>query len=306
MNNFSATADSLKIIRTMTQFNFTTNIEKRTTDTGKVFFVDRMTSDYATAHPLDVDGFIESVYQEFQGTEFEEPREVLRKVWVDVMSDMNPRGNASLFPNKDGQKRAAAMKVWHLAGDYWRRGLRITDTLPCLVPGCKITRLEDGGWIALFPKDKHLLTTTDLTDETDKNVVITAPVIDEPAEPQQEPQPEPKPEPRQLDLFAMQARPQRRQPSAISHQPSPTPQRRRRASKPAPSAVTTPLPKQGGAGGGSVSITLEQSDELQGLKNVGKALAIVIGLSAVLVVLWQTGLIIPLGLIGLGISGFLR
>ena len=281
----------------MTQFNFTTNIEKRTTDTGKVFFVDRMTSDYATAHPLDVDGFIESVYQEFQGTEFEEPREVLRKVWVDVMSDMNPRGNASLFPNKklpetqQPQRRAAAMKVWHLAGDYWRRGLRINDTLPCLVPGCKITRLEDGGWIALFPKDEHLLTTTDLTDYTDKNVVITAPVIDEPAEPQQEPQPEPKPEPRQLDLFAMQARPQRR----------------RRASKPASSVVTTPRPKQGGAGGGSVgAVALEQSDELQGLKNVGKALAIVIGLSAVLVVLWQTGLIIPLGLIGLGISGFLR
>lgn len=286
MNNFSATADSLKIIQTMTQFNFTTNIEKRTTDTGKVFFVDRMTSDYATAHPLDVDGFIESVYQEFQGTEFEEPREVLRKLWVDVMSDMNPRGNASLFPNKDGQKRAAAMKVWLLAGDYWRRGLRITDTLPCLVPGCKITRLEDGGWIALFPKDKHLLTTTqpveprteaechtDITENTEM-------VVDEP---QQEPQPEPKPEPRQLDLFAMQARPQRRrrQPSAIRHQPSP-------------------------ASGSVGSIALEQSDDLQGLKNVGKALAIVIGLSAVLVVLWQTGLIIPLGLIGLGISGFLR
>ena len=274
----------------MTQFNFTTNIEKRTTDTDKVFFVDRMTSDYATAHPLDVDGFIESVYQEFKGTEFEEPREVLRKVWVDVMSDMNPRGNASLFPNKklpetqQPQRRAAAMKVWHLAGDYWRRGLRITDTLPCLVPGCKITRLEDGGWIALFPKDEHLLTTTDLTDYTDKNVVITAPVIDEPAEPQPE-QPEPKPEPRQLDLFAMQARPQRRrrQPSSIRHQPSP-----------ASGSV------------GSASIALDQSDDLQGLKNVGKALAIVMGLSAVLVVLWQTGLIIPLGLIGLGISGFLR
>lgn len=297
----------------MTQFNFTTNIEKRMPDTGKVFFVDRMTSDYAEQHPFDVDGFIESVYQEFKGTEFEEPREVLRKLWVDLMSDMNPRGNASLFPNKklpetqQPQRRAAAMKVWHLAGDYWRRGLRITDTLPFLVPGCNITRLEDGGWIALFPKDEHLLTTTDLTDYTDKNVVITAPVIDEPAEPQPE-QPEPKPEPRQLDLFAMQARPQRR----------------RRASKPAPSEVSTPLPKQGKAtgrrvsgneaGGGSVcgvaaaspAVCMEQSDDLQGLKNVGKALAIVIGLSAVLVVLWQTGLIIPLGLIGLGISGFLR
>jgi len=262
----------------MTQFNFTTNIEKRTTDTGKVFFVDRMTSDYAEAHPFDVDGFIESVYQEFNGTEFEEPREVLRKVWVDVMSDMNPRGNASLFPNKDGQKRAAAMKVWHLAGDYWRRGLRITDTLPCLVPGCKITRLEDGGWIALFPKDKHLLTTTqpveprteaechtDITENTEM-------VVDEP---QQEPQPEPKPEPRQLDLFAMQASPRPRRHAA---------------------AVAAASP----------AVCIEQTDELQGLKNMGKALAIVIGLSAVLVVLWQTGLIIPLGLIGLGISGFLR
>ena len=297
----------------MTQFNFTTNIEKRTTDTGKVFFVDRMTSDYATAHPLDVDGFIESVYQEFKGTEFEEPREVLRKVWVDVMSDMNPRGNASLFPNKklpetqQPQRRAAAMKVWLLAGDYWRRGLRITDTLPCLVPGCKITRLEDGGWIALFPKDEHLLTTTDLTDYTDKNVVITAPVIDEPAEPQPE-QPEPKPEPRQLDLFAMQAENDRLRAEIEQMKQSATATtRRRRASKPAPSVVTTPLHHREGLGVGlGGSIALDQSDDLQGLKNVGKALAIVIGLSAVLVVLWQTGLIIPLGLIGLGISGFLR
>ena len=271
----------------MRVFNFTTNIEKRMPDTGKVFFVDRMTSDYAEQHPFDVDGFIESVYQEFKGTDFEEPREVLRKVWVDVMSDINPRGNASLFPNKDGQTRAAAMKVWLLAGDYWRRGLRITDTLPCLVPGCKITRLEDGGWIALFPKDKHLLTTTqpeepcteaecrtDTTDSTDTKV----------AEPQSE-QPEPKPEPRQLDLFAMQARPQRR----------------RRASKPAPSVAAAPPLTVAVA-----SPAVSPSDDLQGLKNVGKALAIVIGLSAVLVVLWQTGLIIPLGLIGLGISGFLR
>lgn len=279
----------------MTQFNFTTNIEKRTTDTGKVFFVDRMTSDYATAHPLDVDGFIESVYQEFKGTEFEEPREVLRKVWVDVMSDMNPRGNASLFPNKDGQKRAAAMKVWHLAGDYWRRGLRINDTLPCLVPGCKITRLEEGGWIALFPKDAHLLTNTQPVEsrtEAECHTDITENaemVVDEP---QQEPQPEPKPEPRQLDLFAMQARPQRRrQHSATSNQPSPTPRPRRHAA-----AVAAASP----------AVCIEQTDELQGLKNMGKALAIVIGLSAVLVVLWQTGLIIPLGLIGLGISGFLR
>lgn len=91
------------------------------------------------------------------------------------------------------------------------------------------------------------------------------------------------------------------QPSAISHQPSPTPRPRRRASKPEPSVAAAP-PLTVAVAAPAVS----QSDDLQGLKNVGKALAIVIGLSAVLVVLWQTGLIIPLGLIGLGISGFLR
>lgn len=269
----------------MREFNFTTNIEKRTTDTGKVFFVNRMTSDYATAHPLDVDGFIESVYQEFAGTEFEESREVLRSVWNAVLSDMNPCGDASLYPNKNGQHRAAAMKVWHKAGDYWRAGLRIGDTLPQIAPGHKITRLPDGGWIALFPKDEHLLTTTqpveprteaecrtDTTDSTDTKV----------AELQSE-QPEPKQEPRQLNLFTMQARPQRR----------------RRASKPAPSVAAAVAPV-------SPAVCIEQSDELQGLKNVGKALAIVIGLSAVLVVLWQTGLIIPFGLIGLATSGLLK
>lgn len=125
--------------------------------TGKVFCIDRMTSDYAEAHPFDVDAFIESVYQEFAGTEFEESREVLRSVWTSVLSVTSPCGDASLYPNKNGQHRAAAMKVWHKAGDYWRRGLRLGDTLPDMVPMTKITRLDDGSWIALFPKDMHLL-----------------------------------------------------------------------------------------------------------------------------------------------------
>ena len=148
----------------MTQFNFTTNIEKRMPATGKVFCIDRMTSDYAEQHPLDVDGFIESVYQEFAGTEFEESREVLRSVWTAVLSVTSPCGDASLYPNNNGRKRAAAMKVWAKAGDYWRRGLRLGDTLPDMVPMTKITRLDEGSWIALFPKDEHLLTNTNFTN----------------------------------------------------------------------------------------------------------------------------------------------
>ena len=142
----------------MTQYNFTTNIEHRMPGTGKIFCIDRMTSDYSEQHPLDVDGFIESVYQEFAGTEFEESRETLRSIWTAVLSVKSPRGDASLYPNKNGAKRAAAMKVWLCAGEYWRRGFRHSDTLPDMVPMTKITRLDDGGWIALFPKDAHLLT----------------------------------------------------------------------------------------------------------------------------------------------------
>ena len=143
----------------MTQYNFTTNIEKRMPTTGEVFFVDRMTSDYAQAHHFDVDAFIESVFQKWQDCEtigFRETREALRRQWDKTLGERNPRGNASLYPNKNGEKHPALMEVWHKAGDYWRRGLRLGDVLPAVVPPCKITRTEEG-WIALFPKDMHLL-----------------------------------------------------------------------------------------------------------------------------------------------------
>jgi hypothetical protein len=57
------------------------------------------------------------------------------------------------------------MEVWHKAGDYWRSGLRIGDTLPKIVPPCRITRLEEGGWIALFPNEMHLLESRSETTE---------------------------------------------------------------------------------------------------------------------------------------------
>jgi hypothetical protein len=148
----------------MTQYNFTTNIEKRMPTTGEVFFVDRMTSDYAVQHPFDVDAFIESVFQKWQACEtvdFRETREALRRQWDATLGERNPSGNAALYPNKNGEKHPALMEVWHKAGDYWRRGLRLGDVLPAVVPPCKITRTEEG-WIALFPKDVHLLENEEL------------------------------------------------------------------------------------------------------------------------------------------------
>ena len=280
----------------MAHFNFTTNIEKRMPDTGKVVCIDRMTSDYAQAHPFDVDAFIESVYQEFAGTEFEESREALHSVWTTVLSVTSPRGDASLYPNKNGQHRAAAMKVWHKAGDYWRRGLRLGDTLPDMVPMTKITRLDDGSWIALFEKDKHLLTTTNFTNETndDPTEEVTANSTDEtddiePARNQGEPQ--------QLDLFAFQQMKaenerltaQLEQMQREREQPRP----RRKQRKP---AVTRTAKYQ------STAVAIEHEDNHTVLKTLG----FIAAASVALFVIYQTGLLIPVGLIGLATGGLLK
>jgi len=174
----------------MTQYNFTTNIEKRMPTTGEVYFVDRMTSDYAVQHPFDVDGYLEQVYQKWQACEtvgFRETREALRRQWDATLGERNPRGNAALYPNKNGEKHPALMEVWHKAGDYWRRGLRLGDVLPAIVPPCKITRTEDG-WIALFPKDMHLL--EQQADQPAKPETEVAVPAVEPAEPAEQEQPE--------------------------------------------------------------------------------------------------------------------
>lgn len=154
-----------KEIRYMRHFNFETNIQERMPQTGKVFFVKRMTADYAESYPFDVDGFIEDIYQKYQQMAADDPtlarwtktREELRQQWVKTLSVTRPSGDATIYPNRDGRQEPALMEVWHKAGDYWRRGLRIGDTLPQIVPPCRITRLEEGGWIALFPNEMHLL-----------------------------------------------------------------------------------------------------------------------------------------------------
>lgn len=283
----------------MTQFNFTKNIEKRMPDTDKVFCIDRMTSDYAEQHPLDVDGFIESVYQEFAGTEFEESREVLKQIWIDVMSDTNHRGDASIYPNKNGEKRAAAMKVWHMAGDYWRRGFRHGDTLPDMVPMCKITRLNDGTWIALFPKDVHLLSDEQVADSLNDEITTEpepTPVI-EPAHHQAEP--------RQLDLFAFEQLQQendalKAQIAQMQAQQSAERfAREQTAHRPQPKRRPAPVRRQQPQ---AVAATKHDSNYRQWLKVAGYLVA---GLVAILVI-WQTGLLIPLGLIGLATSGLLK
>ena len=267
--------------------------------TGKVFCIDRMTSDYADQHPFDVDGFIESVYQEFAGTEFEESRETLRSIWKAVLSVTSPRGDASVYPNKDGRKRAAAMKVWLKAGDYWRRGFHQGDTLPDMIPMTKVTRLNDGAWIALFPKDAHLLRSEELRVKSEE---ITKPEDEETEQPVMEPA-QHQPEPRQLDLFAferLQQENERLQAQIAQMQAQQCAERFAReepARRPAPvrrqqpQSVTATIPAASASG-----------NDHAWLKTAGYLAAA----SVALLLIWQTGLIIPIGLIGLATSGFLK
>lgn len=165
----------------MRQFDFATDIEERNPWTGNVYFVDRMTSDWAERHPLNVDQFIEDVYREFEGTEFEEQREELRRVWTATFG-MPAHGDASLYPNRNGAHRPAAMKVWMTAGDYWRRGFRMGDVLPERLPGHRITRLPEGGWISLFPKDMHLIENGILNIENSEATPVIEPEKNQAAE----------------------------------------------------------------------------------------------------------------------------
>lgn len=166
----------------MTQtFNFTTNIEHRMPDTGKVYCIDRMTSDWAKAHPFDVDGFIEQVFDKYNQIAQDDPRnfggivrsrEQLHRLW-NLVLQMPIQGDKNLYPNNHGRQEPALMEVWLKAGDFWRCGLRKGDVLPDCLPMTKITRLGDGSeWIALFPKDMGLLEQTADKGETKCHEIV--------------------------------------------------------------------------------------------------------------------------------------
>lgn len=253
----------------MRQFNFTTNIEKRMPQTGIVYMVDRMTSDYAERFPLDVNGFIADAVQEFQGTEFTESHNTLLTLWNAVLGNRNECGNASLYPNRGGAHRPAAMKVWHKAGDYWRRGLRLGDTLPTIPPSCNITRLPDGGWIALFPKDLSLIENGELKiedkpaaepTETAEPVVIEAPIIQS----------------------APKAKVCRK------------------------SRLTTKKPTAAVAEYQTSAISHQTSAISHNSKKLLTTVGYMVAMSVALLVIYETGLLIPLGLIGLATGGILK
>ena len=307
----------------MTQYNFTTNIEHRSHNTGKVYGVDRMTSDYALAHPLDVEGFIEGVYQEFAGTDYEESRETLHKIWRAVLGCKNPCGDRTLYPNRNGGHRPASMKVWLKAGEYWRMGLRPDDTLPCMAPMHRITRLDNGEWIALFPKDMHFLSEECLRNKgreeegrgkseeyrvkseessvIEGNTNCTNCTDNEPVTIDHSP-----------FLLRNTTQASHRAERTIDHEPfarpeetlanartmnQPRPRRQRKPRKPRVESEPMTVSQ------GPMTASCQASGAI---KNVLMMLGGVMALSLVLFIVLETGLLIPLGLIGLATGGLLK
>ncbi len=291
----------------MTQYHFTTNIEHRSHNTGEVYGVDRMTSDYALAHPLDVEGFIEGVYQEFAGTDYEESRETLHKVWRAVLGCKNPCGDRTLYPNRNGGHRPASMKVWLKAGEYWRMGLRPGDTLPCMAPMHRITRLDNGEWIALFPKDAHLLEseeTTDYTDYTDDKEETTdcTDCTDDKTEPEVIEETTDctdctdEDSTGNAELEQLREGDLRLQEQIAQMANQPRSRRQRKPRKPRVESEPTTVSQEPTA----------SSQASDATKNILMMLGGVMALSLVLFIVLETGLLIPLGLIGLATGGILR
>ena len=284
----------------MAQYNFTTNIEMRMPTTGEVYLVDRMTSDYAQAHPFDVDAFIESVFQKWQDCEtigFRETREALRRQWDKTLGERNPRGNAALYPNKNGEHHPALMEVWHKAGDYWRRGLRQGDVLPDIAPACKITRTEDG-WIALFPKDAALLESEECrmkSEELSEQSATLQQVGTEEGTPQDTPTPSvcPSVQPqeeahisedeRQREYVALMTE---RELQRLEREAEQRLQREERMAR--------------------EEQERQQQQRTEKKRTVLKAVGLFAAACAACVVIYETGLLIPLGLIGLGTSGLVK
>ena len=288
----------------MMQLGFTTDIERRSPFTGNVFMIDRMTSDWAEAHPFDVDGYIHEVALKY-GADEERVRLFFNyglgkkgERWATHCpakhrdkERKDPKTGVGLltmgkWPDYVNGCEPALIEAWHKASEYHSKGLRLGDTLPQIVPSCKITRLEDGGWIALFPKDMNLLNNiiqvSEATAAPDLNQFCSGNAND--AAPAAAGASNTKAN-ITTDLTLGGA--VREDSEPIFEKPK---RRKKKAAEPQPQQL---------------ELFDEQDDEPASRKLLRGA-GYLAAASVAIIIVYQTGLIIPLGLIGLATSGLLR
>ena len=115
----------------MRHFNFETNIQERMPQTGKVFYVKRMTADYAECFPFDVDGFIEDIYQKYQQMEQNAQTELakLQQNSGNQMQQSQKQLNDSIhnFLSDYAKKNNYDMILFKSATGYINPSLEVTD-----------------------------------------------------------------------------------------------------------------------------------------------------------------------------------
>ena len=227
---------------------------------------------------FDVDKFIADVCKKYEQMAQENPalaawaktEEELRKLWDAVLNVRRPGGDASLYPNAHGPQ-PALMEVWHKAGDFWRAKYRLGDKLLCDQNGAALSPTELG-WIA---KAKAETEEQDYSNHTENAPAAAG---------------EANTEPNFITDFTLGG--------AVREDSEPIFENIQRRKK----KVAEPKPQQ-------LSLfdqELQEEQEEPAANKLMRGAGYLVAASVAIILVYQTGLIIPLGLIGLATSGLLR
>lgn len=268
--------------------------------------------------------------------------EELQQLWDAVLNDHRPGGDASLYPNQHGPQ-PALMEVWHKAGDFWRAKYRLGEKLLCDQNGAALNPMELGliakakadsvSSVRGQSPDMEAVVKDDLTTETaettstsihtnsdpktmpaaagDNANTETNIITDRGGAVREDSNPvfESNDAPAVRDLSPDMEAATDKNASAAFHSGAepdplpyvtPKPKRQRRAKK---AATEQPKPQQLSLF--DEELMAEQQEE-SAEKKLLRSAGYLAAAAAAIVFVWQTGLIIPLGLIGLGASGLLK
>ena len=271
---------------------------------------------------FDVDKFIADVCKKYEQMAQEnaalaawaKTEEELRKLWDAVLNVRRPGGDASLYPNQHGSQ-PALMEVWHKAGDFWRAKYRLGDKLLCDQNGAALSSAELG-WIAKAKAEGNTENDDILYDSnhaTEGGLLPTENNLQanpKDATPAAAGDTNAKPN-ITTDLTLGGAVREDSEPIFENNEPADRGQadrgqvpgrKRTRGKGPArdPSPVSQPQ---------QLSLfdkELQEEQEEPAVNKLMRGAGYLVAASVAIIIVYQTGLIIPLGLIGLATSGLLR
>lgn len=248
---------------------------------------------------FDVDKFIADVCKKYEQMAQENPalaawaktEEELRKLWDAVLNVRRPGGDASLYPNAHGPQ-PALMEVWHKAGDFWRAKYRLGDTLLCDQNGAALSPAELG-WIAKAKAEPNIIQASEATAAPDLNQFCSGNANDATPAAAGDTNTETN-----ITTDQGVASSDAREPIFENNEPKDIVAKPKRR----PKKSAEPQPQQLSLFDQELQEEQEESAGRKVLRGAGYLAAA----SVAIIIVYQTGLIIPLGLIGLATSGLLK